>query len=138
MAPIKQRNAPARNGVYPYCEIGFRMSKVSNQPPSSGPSKRAVLPADWRTPRARPCQLASTICDASPLSGGLAKPLPADNPAETSRRKARLLLIGNNASDTVVKIIPVRASATSPNVFISRPMSPPCTITLTIPTKPKR
>src|SRR5437764_8247417 len=105
MAPIKQRNAPARNGVYPYCAIGFRISNMSSQPPRRGPSKRAALPADWRMPRARPCQLASTICEASPLRGGLAQPLPAANPAETGGRNVRLLLVGNEESDTDVQII---------------------------------
>src|SRR5437773_5357738 len=94
--PMKQRSAPIKKGVRPYSVTGFFKSSINNHPPSNGPSRRPVLPADCITPSARPCQLRSIICEANPLKEGLANPVPNERPAHTTKRRARLPLAGSN------------------------------------------
>ncbi len=57
---------------------------MSSQPPRSGPTSRPTLPADCISPSARPCQLRSIICEASPLSVGLTRPLAIAIVAQTA------------------------------------------------------
>ena len=46
------------------------------------------------TPSARPCQLRSIICEARPLRGGLARPLPKERPAHASQEKREVVARG--------------------------------------------
>src|SRR5438477_6489032 len=94
-APIIQRKAPTKNGVRPYTAADLFRSNINNQPPSRGPRRRPVLPADCMMPRARPCQPRSTIWEANSLKRGLAKPLPNERPAHAIRSTVRLLLAGS-------------------------------------------
>src|SRR5436190_9538017 len=137
-APTKQRRPPMKKGVRPYSVTGFFKSSINNHPPSNGPSRRPVLPADCITPSARPCQLRSIICEANPLKEGLASPLPNERPAHTTKRRARLPLAGSKKREAAVKSRPTRARITSPNIFTKRPIKPPWTTTARMPMNPKR